>query len=143
MPRGVAKPPSLRNVLTEWSAEFGHPAPAHGCLEAWADAGVLLLIKVLTVEAGKSGSHAGCGWEAFTDRIISAVSDGAAPVAFLLWGAQAAKAAPLIDAARHLAHVSAHPSPLARGKFFGSTPFSAANAFLEGRGVTGVDWGLR
>ncbi len=142
VPRGVAKPPSLRNVLTELSAEFGYAKPGHGCLEAWADQGVLLLNKVLTVEAGKSGSHAHCGWEAFTDRILRAVNDRAGPVAFLLWGAAAAKAAPAIDAGRHLVHVSAHPSPLARGKFFGSRPFSAANAFLQARQAGVIDWRL-
>jgi len=140
VPRGMAKPPSLRNVLTELSAEFGYAMPSHGCLEAWADQGVLLLNKVLTVEAGKSGSHAGCGWEAFTDRIIRAVNDRAGHVAFLLWGAAAAKVAPAIDTGRHLAHISAHPSPLARGKFFGSRPFSAANAFLEARQAGAIDW---
>ena len=142
VPPGVTKPPSLRNVLTEWSTEFGHPVPAHGCLTPWADQGVLLLNKVLTVEAGQSGSHAGRGWEAFTDRIIRAVNDRAGHVAFLLWGAHAAKVVPLIDTGRHLAHVSAHPSPLARGKFFGSKPFSTANRFLVERGGVGVDWRL-
>jgi uracil-DNA glycosylase len=142
VPRGVPKPPSLRNVLTELSSEFGYALPGHGCLEAWADQGVLLLNKVLTVEAGKSGSHARCGWEAFTDRIIRAVNDRAGHVAFLLWGAAAAKAAPAIDTGRHLVHVSAHPSPLARGKFFGSKPFSAANTFLQARHVGVIDWRL-
>jgi uracil-DNA glycosylase len=142
VPRGMPKPPSLRNVLTELSAEFGYAMPAHGCLEAWADQGVLLLNKVLTVEAGKSGSHARCGWEAFTDRIIRAVNDRAGHVAFLLWGAAAAKVAPAIDTRRHLAHISAHPSPLARGKFFGSRPFSAANAFLQTRQAGTIDWRL-
>jgi uracil-DNA glycosylase len=142
VPRGVAKPPSLRNVLTELSAEFGYKMPGHGCLESWADQGVLLLNTVLTVEAGKSGSHAHCGWEAFTTRIIRAVNDRAGHVAFLLWGAAAAKAAVGIDAGRHLVHVSAHPSPLARGKFFGSKPFSAANAFLKARQAGMIDWRL-
>ena len=142
VPRGVAKPPSLRNVLKEVSAEFGHAMPEHGSLVSWADQGVLLLNKVLTVEAGKSGSHAKCGWEAFTDRIIRAVNDRAGHVAFLLWGAEAAKAAPAINAGRHLVHVAAHPSPLARGKFFGSKPFSAANTFLQARGAGAIDWRL-
>jgi uracil-DNA glycosylase len=142
VPRGVTKPPSLRNVLTEVSAEFGHAMPAHGCLVSWADQGVLLLNKVLTVEAGKSGSHARRGWEAFTDRIIRAVNDRAGHVAFLLWGAEAAKVAPAIDVGRHLVHVAAHPSPLARGKFFGSKPFSAANAFLQSHGAGAIDWRL-
>jgi uracil-DNA glycosylase len=142
VPHGIAKPPSLRNVLTELSLEFGYKMPTHGCLEPWADQGVLLLNKVLTVEAGKSGSHAKCGWEAFTDRVIRAVNDRPGHVAFLLWGAAAAKAAPAIDTARHLAHVSAHPSPLARGKFFGSKPFSAANAFLQGKQMGTIDWRL-
>lgn len=141
VPRGIAKPPSLRNVLTELSAEFGTPMPAHGCLESWADQGVLLLNTVLTVEAGKSGSHAKRGWEAFTNRIIRAVNDRSGHVAFLLWGAAAAKMAELIDASRHLVHVSAHPSPLARGKFFGSKPFSTANAFLGEHGGP-IDWPL-
>ena len=94
VPRGVPKPPSLRNVLTELSDEFGYPPPGHGCLTDWADQGVLLLNRVLTVEAGQSGSHAGRGWEAFTSRIIRAVDAQAGHAAFLLWGAEAAKAAP-------------------------------------------------
>lgn len=141
VPRGIAKPPSLRNVLTELSAEFGAPMPAHGCLESWADQGVLLLNTVLTVEAGKSASHAKRGWEALTNRIIRAVNDRPGHVAFLLWGAAAAKMADMIDSSRHLVHVSAHPSPLARGKFFGSKPFSTANAFLSEHGGT-IEWSL-
>ena len=142
VPRGVRKPPSLRNVLRELSSDLGIPEPEHGCLERWALQGVLLLNTVLTVEEGKSGSHSKRGWEAFTDRVVEAVDSRPGHVAFLLWGDKARAKAAMVDRSRHLVHESAHPSPLARGAFFGSKPFSAANAFLSSRGVAPIDWRL-
>ncbi len=143
VPPGVAIPPSLRNIHKELTADIGVPAPPHGCLTAWADRGVLLLNTALSVEQGKAGSHARAGWHRFTDRIIAAVNARDAPVAFLLWGNHAQTKASLLDATRHLVHRSEHPSPLSayRG-FFGSRPFSKANAFLWSRAITEIDWTL-
>ena len=143
VPHGVPKPPSLRNILRELSDDLGMPEPSHGCLEAWADRGVLLLNSALSVRAGEAASHAGRGWEPFTDLVIRAVNDGPAPVVFLLWGAHAQRKAAFVDRSRHLVLASAHPSPLsARRGFFGSRPFSRANAFLGARGLGEIDWRL-
>jgi uracil-DNA glycosylase len=141
VPHGIPCPPSLRNIFKELEADIGSPAPQHGCLLDWADRGVLLLNAALTVEAGKAGSHARAGWHRFTDRVLHAVNARQAPVAFLLWGNHARSKAPMLDAERHLVHVSEHPSPLAayRG-FFGSRPFSKANAFLQARGTAPINW---
>ena len=143
VPRGVGVPPSLRNIHKELMADVGVPPPGHGCLTAWADQGVLLLNTALSVEEGKAGSHARAGWQPFTDRIIAAVNQRNAPVAFLLWGSHAQRKATMVDAGRHLVHRSEHPSPLAayRG-FFGSRPFSKANGFLRARGAAEIDWHL-
>ena len=143
VPAGVAVPPSLRNIHKELGDDLAVPAPGHGCLGAWADRGVLLLNTSLSVEEGKAGSHARVGWQRFTDRVIAAVNARDAPVAFLLWGGHAGQKAAMLDGARHLVHRSEHPSPLAayRG-FFGSRPFSKANAFLRSRGVPEIDWSL-
>jgi uracil-DNA glycosylase len=114
-----------------------------GYLQPWANQGVLLLNTVLSVAEGSAGSHHHHGWERFTDVVIQAVNAQAQPVVFILWGAHAQKKAVALDASRHLLLQSAHPSPLsARRGFFGSGPFSQANAFLQqhGRGV--IDWQL-
>jgi uracil-DNA glycosylase len=141
VPHGIRCPPSLRNIFRELKADLGVPAPRHGCLLDWADRGVLLLNATLTVEGGKAGSHARVGWQRFTDRVLQAVSARQAPVAFLLWGNHARSKGPMLDAERHLVHLSEHPSPLAayRG-FFGSRPFSKTNAFLVTRGMEPIDW---
>ena len=140
---GVTPPPSLRNIFRELRDELGCPAPGSGSLVPWAEQGVLLLNAVLTVRAGEPGSHAGKGWETFTDAVIRAVGRREAPAVFILWGAYAAKKVGLIDGARHTVLCSAHPSPLsARRGFFGSRPFSAANAALEKGGAAPVDWCL-
>ena len=144
VPRGVAVPPSLRNIYKERAADLGMTPPRHGCLTAWADRGVLLLNTSLTVEEGKAGSHARAGWQRFTDRVLAAVNARDAPVAFLLWGAHAGTKTAMLDGTRHLVHRSEHPSPLSayRG-FFGSRPFSAVNAFLQSRGDgIGIDWSM-
>ena len=140
---GVPIPPSLRNIHKELAADLGLPIPRHGCLQAWAERGVLLLNTALTVEEGKAGSHARAGWHRLTDRIIASVNARPSPVAFILWGSHAQKKAPMLDAARHLVHRSEHPSPLSayRG-FFGSRPFSTTNRFLAAAGVAGIDWSL-
>lgn len=137
---GVPPPPSLRNIQKELEADLGIPAPAHGCLEAWARRGVLLLNTVLSVEEGNAGSHRGRGWESFTDAVIEAVNAGP-PAAFLLWGAPAGAKAALVDRGRHLVLTAPHPSPLSayRG-FLGCRHFSLANAWLGARGRGEIDW---
>ena len=147
VPEGVKIPPSLRNIYKELESDLGIAPPAHGNLTRWAERGVLLLNTSLTVEAGRAGSHAGKGWEAITDACVRAVAAREEPSVFILWGAHAQaklKTIPDIAAPRHLVIASPHPSPLsARRGFFGSRPFSRANAFLEERGRGAVDWSLR
>jgi uracil-DNA glycosylase len=140
---GVTPPPSLRNIVRELQSDIGCPKPASGSLEPWARQGVLLLNAVLTVRAHQPTSHRGKGWEVFTDAAITAVSDKPAPVVFVLWGGAARKKLPLIDAARHTVLTAPHPSPLsAKAGFFGSRPFSAANAALTAAGRDSIDWCL-
>ena len=140
---GVRPPPSLVNIYKELQADLGIARVAHGFLDHWAEQGVLLLNTVLTVEEGQAASHRKRGWEPFTDAVIRLVSAKAEPVVFLLWGAHAQQKAALIDATRHLVLMAAHPSPLsARTGFFGSRPFSQANAFLAAHGRGTIDWAL-
>ena len=127
--RGVRVPPSLVNIHKELATDLGVPIPTHGNLEHWARQGVLLLNTTLTVRAGQAASHQGKGWETFTDQVIRTVSDKPDHVVFILWGASARRKRPLIDGTRHTIIESAHPSPLsAHNGFFGSRPFSRANA---------------
>jgi uracil-DNA glycosylase len=123
--------------------DLGIAPPRHGCLEAWARRGVLLLNVTLTVRAGAAGSHQGKGWETFTDAVLRVVNDKPSPVVFVLWGAFARRKKALIDASRHHVVESAHPSPLsAHNGFFGSRPFSKVNAFLAADGLPTIDWTL-
>lgn len=139
--RGVPIPPSLRNVYAELEADLGIEPPSHGCLDAWADQGVLLLNATLTVRARAAASHQRRGWETFTDQVIRAVSQKEERVVFLLWGASARRKRDLVDRSRHVIIESAHPSPLsAHNGFFGSRPFSRTNAALEEAGRTPIDW---
>jgi uracil-DNA glycosylase len=145
---GVAIPPSLRNIRKELQRDLGMPAPTHGCLQAWAERGVLLLNTVLTVEATQAASHAGWGWETLTDALISAVAADTGPKVFMLWGAHAQRKAALIDAAGpqgHLVLHSNHPSPLSatRGPlpFVGNGHFGQAQAFWQQKGQR-LDWSL-
>ena len=145
VPEGIAIPPSLRNIYKELEADLGIPPAAHGNLTRWAEQGVLLLNTALTVEGGQAGSHQGCGWEEFTDAAVGAVAARSEPSVFVLWGAHARKKAAGVVSlgadSRHLVLTSAHPSPLsAYAGFFGSKPFSKANAFLEGNGRGAIDW---
>lgn len=147
VPDGAPLPPSLRNIYTELAEDCGAAPPASGDLTGWARRGVLLLNTSLTVEAAKAGSHAGKGWEAITDACVAAIAEREEPTVFILWGAHAQKKAARIPALRsgpHLVIASPHPSPLSayRG-FFGSKPFSRANAFLEERGRGAIEWSLR
>ncbi len=144
---GVKQPPSLVNLFKELESDIGVPRPDTGNLTPWARQGVLLLNNTLTVEAGQAGSHAGRGWDAITDACVAAVAERSAPTVFVLWGSHAAKKAGRIRAlgaaSHHLILKSPHPSPLSayRG-FFGSQPFSKANAFLEQHGCEPIDWSL-
>ena len=138
---GVAIPPSLVNIYKELQADLGCQIPNNGNLTPWAAQGVLLLNAVLTVRAHQANSHAGQGWEDFTDAIMRAVSAKPDRVVFVLWGAYARKKKGLIDAARHVIIESAHPSPLsASSGFFGSRPFSRINAALHEAGKAEIDW---
>jgi uracil-DNA glycosylase len=140
---GVRPPPSLLNIFKEMKSDLGLNAPNHGNLEAWAHQGVLLLNSVLTVEANRAASHAGKGWEKFTDAVIREVAALPHPVVFILWGAYAQKKAAFVDVTKHCVIKSAHPSPLsAHNGFFGSRPFSRANEFLIAKGIQAVTWKL-
>ncbi len=137
----VRLPPSLINIYKELNTDLGLKHAVHGNLERWAKQGVLLLNSVLTVEAGKAASHQGKGWEKFTDAVVRVVNDQATPVIFILWGNYAQKKANFVDRTRHLVLTSAHPSPLsAHNGFFGSKPFSKANAYLQAKGLKPIDW---
>lgn len=139
--RGVTIPPSLRNIYKELTADLGIPAPTHGSLLSWAHQGVLLLNAVLTVRKGEPNSHKGMGWEIFTDAVISKLNERELPIVFILWGSYAQKKGSFIDRSRHKVIESSHPSPFAAHKgFFGSRPFSAANAFLAQNGMDPVNW---
>jgi uracil-DNA glycosylase len=140
---GVQPPPSLVNIYKELNSDLGIAPARHGHLEHWAQQGVLLLNAVLTVEAGRAASHQGKGWEPFTDAVIREVNALPRPVVFILWGSYAQRKAAFVDASRHCIIKSAHPSPLsAHNGFFGSRPFSRANAFLEAQGDQPIDWRL-
>jgi uracil-DNA glycosylase len=140
---GVRAPPSLVNVFKEIHDDLGLPIPHHGNLERWAKQGVLLLNAALTVEAHKANSHAKIGWHRFTDAVIKAVSDERPHVVFMLWGKFAQSKAELIDQSKHLILMSAHPSPYsAEHGFFGSRPFSKANAWLKKHDMAPIDWSL-
>ncbi len=131
VPKGVAVPPSLKNIYKELESDIGFVSPNHGNLSSWAKQGVLLLNSVLTVEEGLPASHRGKGWEQFTDFIVEELNKDKKPKVFILWGAYAQKKGKCIDEKKHLVLKSVHPSPLSsyRG-FFNSKPFSKANDFL-------------
>ena len=138
---GVKVPPSLQNIFKELKEDLGFEIPDHGSLVSWAKQGVLLLNNVLTVQAGEPASHQGKGWERFTDTVIHALNKRQQPVVFILWGKHAQQKAAAIDTNRHCIISSPHPSPFAARKgFFGSQPFSKANAFLRQTGVKEIDW---
>lgn len=133
VPPSVKAPPSLKNI----AKELGKMPD----LLSWANQGVLLLNATLTVEAHKAGSHQKKGWEEFTDAAIKALAEKRENLVFILWGAYAQKKGAFIDRSRHLVIESAHPSPLsARRGFFGSQPFSKANAYLSEKNITPIIW---
>lgn len=140
---GIPAPPSLINIFKELETDLGCKTPNHGCLTYWAKQGVLLLNTVLTVRERQANSHQGIGWEQFTDKIITLLNDHPEPLVFILWGRPAQRKARAITNTRHLIIESPHPSPLSASRgFFGSRPFSRANAYLEEQGRAPIDWQL-
>jgi uracil-DNA glycosylase len=138
---GVPAPPSLKNIFKELERDLGLPVPPHGCLQSWAEQGVLLLNATLTVEQGRAGSHQGQGWEEFTDRAIQVVNDQCRGVVFLLWGSYAQKKGQWVDPDKHYILKSPHPSPLSAHRgFIGNGHFSRANAYLQQQGKIPIDW---
>lgn len=142
VPDGIPAPPSLKNIFREIETDLGIRMSGRPNLEAWAKQGVLLLNAVLTVRAGEPTSHGAIGWQTFTDAVIKTISDRCEGVVFLLWGNYARGKAPLVDVTRHHVLEAAHPSPLARGAFFGCRHFSRTNDILVGEGRTPIDWKL-
>jgi uracil-DNA glycosylase len=139
---GIRQPPSLVNIFKELRDDEGCEIPKTGNLEPWAQQGVFLLNATLTVRANTAGSHQNKGWELFTDAVIKTLSDKKENLVFLLWGNYAKAKTVLIDANKHLVLTAAHPSPLARGAFFGSKHFSQTNEFLKSKGIEEIDWCL-
>jgi uracil-DNA glycosylase len=139
---GVSVPPSLRNVFKELAEDLGVPAPRTGNLAGWAAQGVLLLNAVLTVRQATPNSHAGKGWEAFTDATIKALDARDSPVVFLLWGGYARRKRELITNPAHVVLEAGHPSPMNPRGFLGCRPFSAANKALADAGLPTIDWDL-
>ena len=142
VPEGIAAPPSLKNIFKEIESDLGIKMSGSTDLSPWARQGVLLLNAVLTVRAGAAASHSGLGWQEFTDAVIRTISETRSGVVFLLWGNYAKTKAPLIDISRHHILTAAHPSPLARGAFFGCRHFSRTNGILEHEGKSPIDWKL-
>lgn len=139
----VAPPPSLVNIYKELQADLALAPPAHGCLDSWAEQGVLLLNSVLTVEQGQAAAHQGKGWERFTDAVIEHINRDRKGVVFMLWGAYAQKKGQLLDADKHCVLRAPHPSPLSAHRgFLGCKHFSQANAYLQGQGLKPIDWAL-
>ena len=142
VPEGVPAPPSLKNIFKEIETDIGVRMSGYPNLENWARQGVLLLNAVLTVRSGEAASHGKIGWEQFTDAVIRYVSNNCEGVVFMLWGNFARGKRELIDHSRHCVLEAAHPSPLARGAFFGCRHFSRANAWLAANGKAPVNWQL-
>lgn len=140
VPDNIPAPPSLKNIFKEIETDLGIRMSGRPNLEHWAEQGVLLLNAVLTVRAGEPASHSSIGWQRFTDAVIKIISDKKTGVVFLLWGNYARSKAPLIDSRKHHILEAAHPSPLARGAFFGCRHFSRTNTLLLSEGETPIDW---
>ncbi len=138
---GVRPPPSLVNIFKEIESDLGKKRPPNGALDRWAEQGVLLLNATLTVRANQAGSHQNKGWETFTDAAIRRLASARENVVYILWGGHAQKKASFVDAERNLILKSPHPSPLSANRgFFGSRPFSKANAYLASVGKRPIDW---
>ncbi len=140
---GVSVPPSLANIFRELEADLELSPPGHGCLQSWAEQGVLMLNTVLTVERGQAGAHQGKGWERLTDAVVNAVNANCPHVVFLLWGSQAQRKGAGICQERHKVLKAPHPSPLSAHRgFLGCRHFSQANAWLQAKGLTPINWAL-
>lgn len=143
VPEGVRTPPSLINIFKELNSDIDFTIPPHGCLQSWAEQGVLLLNAVLTVEHKTAGAHTGKGWETFTDKIIALLNEQQEKIVFMLWGAYAQKKGQLIDSSKHLVLKAVHPSPLSAHRgFLGCRHFSQANDYLLIEGIEPIDWSL-
>ncbi|RQW63000.1 uracil-DNA glycosylase [Vibrio viridaestus] len=138
----VKTPPSLVNMYKELASDIDEfQIPNHGYLQSWAEQGVLLLNTVLTVEQGQAHSHANCGWETFTDKVIATINESRENVVFLLWGAHAQKKGRIIDKSKHHVLMAPHPSPLSAHRgFLGCGHFSKTNQILVQQGLTPIDW---
>jgi uracil-DNA glycosylase len=140
---GVKPPPSLMNIFKELDSDVGAARPDHGCLQTWAEEGVLLLNSVLTVEQGKAASHQGKGWELFTDRVIETINRERRGIVFLLWGSYARNKGRIIDRSRHHVLEAPHPSPLSAHRgFLGCRHFSRANGWLASAELPLINWQL-
>lgn len=142
VPKGVRVPPSLKNIYKEIYDDLGINEPNSGDLTYWAKQGVLLLNASLSVEKGRPNSHKDFGWHRFSDAVIKKISDEKYGVIFLLWGNFAKNKANLIDQNKHFILTAPHPSPLARGGFFGCKHFSKTNGILKKLGKSPIDWDL-
>lgn len=138
---GVPFPPSLQNIFKEINDDIGTPIPRSGELDRWAEQGVLLLNSVLTVQAHNAASHAGHGWEQFTDAVVRTINERKQGVVYMLWGSYAQKKGLIADPQQNLILKSVHPSPLSayRG-FFGCKHFSQANTYLQSIGKSPINW---
>lgn len=143
VPAGVRIPPSLLNIYKEIERDLGFPIGSHGCLQSWADQGVLLLNATLSVQQASAGSHQNKGWEPFTDRIIALLNEQREGLVFLLWGSYAQKKGRIIDANKHCVLKSVHPSPLSAHRgFLGCGHFSAVNQYLQQHGSSPINWAV-
>lgn len=138
---GVPFPPSLQNIFKEIQSDLGTAVPQSGNLDRWAEQGVLLLNSVLTVRAHEAASHAGRGWEQFTDAVVRTINERKQGVVYMLWGSYAQRKGQVVDSSKNFVLKSVHPSPLSvyRG-FFGCKHFSQANAYLQSVGKTPIIW---
>jgi uracil-DNA glycosylase len=142
VPHGVKPPPSLVNIYKELKTDVGFQIPSHGNLESWAKQGVLLLNASLTVNEGEANSHAGCGWQTFTDAVIKTISEQGNGIIFLLWGRFAQQKEALIDTQKHHVLKAGHPSPFSVNLFLGCRHFSKTNELLSAQGKSVIDWQL-
>ncbi len=143
VPHGVKVPPSLVNIYKEIARDLGIAPAPHGCLQHWANQGVLLLNATLSVQAGMAGSHQNKGWEPFTDQVVAALNEHRKQLVFLLWGSYAQKKGRIIDRDRHLVLSSPHPSPLSAHRgFLGCGHFSEVNRYLKAHSKSEIDWSL-
>ena len=141
--KGVPPPPSLENIFKELKSDLGIEKPSHGNLQSWGEQGVLLLNSILTVEKGRPGSHAGKGWETFTDTVLFKLNCLRRNIVFILWGKKAQDKGDFINTDKHFIVKSSHPSPFSANRgFLGSRPFSRANSYLKKNNIDPIDWSI-